>query len=299
MVWFQCEDCGENLKKPKLSNRFRICSASKLSCIDCGVIFEQQTVQGRAQCITEAEKYGPKGQVKTPNGSNAKPNKRTKEKPNINKVISTSSLVFLCNTKAISQQTLLLHAEGKKHRAKARAFHAKQQPEQMEASALDTKALTENKVNIESLENKPKGEAKPQDLPKDGHVQINSEASNGDIPSNKKRKLDVPVRDITEIQSVDDSSGKACNVVREDKAAFITDKEDNKRKIMWKKLIKAALKSVFLKMRKLQKLVLKALQESGVGDKSQLSEMLEHKIISYSRYTVENKYVHLVAKDRL
>lgn len=160
--------------------------------------------------------------------------------------LSLLSICSLCNTKAISQQTLLLHAEGKKHRAKARAFHAKQQPEQMEASALDTKALTENKVNIESLENKPKGEAKPQDLPKDGHVQINSEASNGDISSNKKRKLDVPVRDITEIQSVDDSSGKACNVVREDKAAFITDKEDNKRKIMWKKLIKAALKSVCL-----------------------------------------------------
>ncbi|KAH1067580.1 hypothetical protein J1N35_032567 [Gossypium stocksii] len=187
----------------------------------------------------------------------------------------------LCNTKATSQQTLLLHAEGKKHRAKARAFHAKQQPEQMEASALDTKALTENKANSESLENKPKGKAKPQDLPKDGHVQINSEASNGDISSKKKRKLDVPVTDITEIQSVDDSSGKACNVVREDKAAFITDKEDNKRKIKWKKFIKAALKSGrelsshevasrlskpdgVLKMRKLQKLVLKALQESGV-----------------------------------
>ncbi|MBA0835719.1 hypothetical protein Goarm_007984, partial [Gossypium armourianum] len=66
----------------------------------------------------------------------------------------------LCNTKVTSQQTLLLHAEGKKHRAKARAFHAKQS-EQMEASALDTKALTENKANSESLENKPKGEAKP------------------------------------------------------------------------------------------------------------------------------------------
>ncbi|MBA0865798.1 hypothetical protein Goshw_015461 [Gossypium schwendimanii] len=96
-----------------------------------------------------------------------------------------------------------------------------------------------------------------------------SEASNGDISSNKKRKLDVPVRDITEIQSVDDSSGKACNVVREDKAAFITNKEDNKRNIK---------PDGVLKMRKLQKLVLKALQESGVGDddKSQLSEMLEH-----------------------
>ncbi|MBA0835718.1 hypothetical protein Goarm_007983 [Gossypium armourianum] len=99
-----------------------------------------------------------------------------------------------------------------------------------------------------------------------------SEASNGDISSNKKRKLDVPVRDITEIQSVDDSSGKACNVVREDKAAFITSKEDNKRNIKWKK------PDGVLKMRKLQKLVLKALQEPGVGndDKSQLSERLEH-----------------------
>ncbi|KAG4197578.1 hypothetical protein ERO13_A05G032100v2 [Gossypium hirsutum] len=294
MVWFQCEDCGENLKKPKLSNRFRICSASKLSCIDCGVIFEQQTVQGRAQCITEAEKYGPKGQVKNQMVQMQNPTSEQRKNPILIRLSQRPPwFCSLCNTKAISQQTLLLHAEGKKHRAKARAFHAKQQPEQMEASALDTKALTENKVNIESLENKPKGEAKPQDLPKDGHVQINSEASNGDISSNKKRKLDVPVRDITEIQSVDDSSGKACNVVREDKAAFITDKEDNKRKIMWKK------PDGVLKMRKLQKLVLKALQESGVGDKSQLSEMLEHKIISYSRYTVENKYVHLVAKDRL
>ena len=27
MVWFQCEDCGENLKKPKLASHFRCCSA--------------------------------------------------------------------------------------------------------------------------------------------------------------------------------------------------------------------------------------------------------------------------------
>lgn len=31
MVWFQCEDCGDNLKKPKLPNHFRTCSASKVS----------------------------------------------------------------------------------------------------------------------------------------------------------------------------------------------------------------------------------------------------------------------------
>ena len=31
MVWFQCEDCGENLKKPKLAGHFRSCSAYKVT----------------------------------------------------------------------------------------------------------------------------------------------------------------------------------------------------------------------------------------------------------------------------
>jgi cell growth-regulating nucleolar protein len=91
MVWFQCEDCGENLKKPKLAGHFRSCSAYKvtrrlslsglyftprgfslligiltcdcatvwfgfvqLSCIDCGAVFSQDTVQTHTQCISEA-----------------------------------------------------------------------------------------------------------------------------------------------------------------------------------------------------------------------------------------------------
>jgi cell growth-regulating nucleolar protein len=79
MVWFQCEDCGENLKKPKLAGHFRSCYASKLSCIDCGEFFSQDTVQGHTQCISEAEKYGPKGQSKPSNGAWGKPDK---PKPN-------------------------------------------------------------------------------------------------------------------------------------------------------------------------------------------------------------------------
>lgn len=30
MVWFQCESCGENLKKPKLQGHFRGCAARKV-----------------------------------------------------------------------------------------------------------------------------------------------------------------------------------------------------------------------------------------------------------------------------
>lgn len=39
MVWFQCEDCGDNLKKPKLPNHFRMCSASKVLCFFFLLIF--------------------------------------------------------------------------------------------------------------------------------------------------------------------------------------------------------------------------------------------------------------------
>ncbi|XP_012478714.1 UBP1-associated proteins 1C [Gossypium raimondii] len=321
MVWFQCEDCGENLKKPKLPNHFRICSASKLSCIDCGVIFGQQNVQSHTQCMTEMEKYGPKGQGKTPNGSISKPNKQTREKPDIDINVGLSQrppwFCSLCNTKATSQQALLLHADGKKHRAKARAFHAKQQPKQMEESAPDSKVSAENNENGELPENKSVGDAKSQDLPEDGQPQINSEATKGDVPSNKKRKLDASVTDGTEKTSVGDSSvemgngevddakGKAKkskhNVVKEDKVEAASTKEDKKKKIKWKKLIKDTLKSSpdgVLKMRKLEKRVLKALQESGVDeDKSQLSEILQHKITSNDRFSFDGKYVRLAAKD--
>ncbi|KAL0345061.1 UNVERIFIED_CONTAM: UBP1-associated proteins 1C [Sesamum radiatum] len=155
MVWFQCEDCGDNLKKPKLPNHFRVCSAYKLSCIDCGQVFGQQDVESHTQCITEAEKYGPKGQGNALNGSNTKPKKDSKPKPEVDINVGLSErppwFCSLCNTKATSKQALLLHADGKKHRAKARAFHAaKQQPN----DTAGTKGSSENNAKAEAPENK-------------------------------------------------------------------------------------------------------------------------------------------------
>jgi len=42
MVWFQCEDCGENLKKPKLPNHFRMCSATKVFSIFPFFLFKKK-----------------------------------------------------------------------------------------------------------------------------------------------------------------------------------------------------------------------------------------------------------------
>ncbi|XP_021902068.1 UBP1-associated proteins 1C isoform X1 [Carica papaya] len=326
MVWFQCEDCGENLKKPKLPNHFRICSASKLSCIDCGEIFGQQSVQGHTQCITEAEKYGPKGQAKPLNGTTAKPNKDSKQHPDFDINVGLSErppwFCSLCNTKTTSKQTLLLHADGKKHRAKARAFHAKQQPEETEESVPDMKVPTENASKAELLDNKHLGN-KVDGLSKSVPSHGSSDVGNGDLTSNKKRKLDAPRDDGTQKKSGNSTSNKVGDgeVIQVEKvkteeesrikkAKYVSKKEDEvvqaskdikKKDIKWKKLIMSALKSNpdgVLKMRKLRKLVLKSLQESGVADdEAQLSDKLEHKINSSARFTIDGKYVRLVASD--
>ncbi|KAJ0029808.1 hypothetical protein Pint_13446 [Pistacia integerrima] len=389
MVWFQCEDCGENLKKPKLPNHFRICSASRLSCIDCGEIFGQQSVQSHTQCITEAfqmngsyiilvrlpgffrelyfimrvkfmisswkmtsayfsgkiyfqEKYGPKGQNKVSNGTTPKSNKDSKQKPELDINVGLSEqppwFCSLCNTKATSRQTLLLHADGKKHRAKARAHHAANQPKQSE-EAPDMKLSMENTAKGEVSNNKHVEEPKVQDFHKDETMHINTETVDENLPSSKKRKHHASENDGTRKKAGSEASGEAGNgeviqaeeaerslkkvknnVLKEDKLAECISaniSEDCKTQIKWKKLIKSALKTLspnlhlpfvlafvkqhsdgVVKLKKLKKLVLKSLQESGVqGDKTQLSNMLEQKINSSSRFTVDGKYVRLVAKD--
>ncbi|XP_031114582.1 UBP1-associated proteins 1C [Ipomoea triloba] len=307
MVWFQCEDCGDNLKKPKLPGHFRVCSAFKLSCIDCGEVFSQQTVESHTQCISEAEKYGPKGQGKTPNGKNAKPNNETKQKPDVDINVGLSDrppwFCSLCNTKATSKQTLLLHADGKKHRAKARAFQAaNQQPGKNEATNPDATHSTDNNPKEDAPE------AKANEEPKELNP---SEAENEKLQSNKKRKVEVSDNGAVEQRvggetSVDLGNGEVIQVVRENhvkRAKTIPGEEDiaSGKKIKWKKLITSALKSNpdgTLKFKKLEKAVLKSLRESGfTDDESQVKEVLEKKINKSSRFAVEGKRIRLVAKS--
>ncbi|KAL2338752.1 hypothetical protein Fmac_013198 [Flemingia macrophylla] len=314
MVWFQCEDCGDNLKKPKLSGHFRTCSAYKFSCIDCGEIFGRDTVQDHTQCITEAEKYGPKGQGKTLNVATAKPNQDSRQRPEVDINVGLSErppwFCSLCNTKATSKQTLLLHADGKKHRAKARAFHAsKQQPVEADNSAPDAKVAVETAPNDEARDNK---NGEQPTLP-ESSKQDNSKPRNEISSAKKKRKLeeleDDLVKKTRNDTSVDMGNGEVIQgeeIKGESnlkKKGMVESRCTSavKNKIKWKKIIKSALKSHpdgILKMKKLRKVVLKELQESGIEvDEAELSEALEQKINSSSRFAVENKYVRLLAKD--
>ncbi|XP_073052394.1 uncharacterized protein [Primulina eburnea] len=326
MVWFQCEDCGDNLKKPKLHNHFRMCSASKLSCIDCGKVFGQQTVEGHTQCITESEKYGPKGQGKAPNGTtNTKSKNDSKQKPEIDVNVGLSDrppwFCSLCNTKTTSKQTLLLHADGKKHRAKARGFHAsKQQP----VDAVGTTDLTQKNAINEVPESNGLWESRDQNSSKVTSLHDNLEVETHSLKSDKKRKLEESKGDGAKLktggETSTDGNGEVIQIQQTEtevtkglkkakncmtKGIAILDstskKENLEKKIKWKKLVTSFLKSEsdgVVKFKKLGKSVLKCLKESGFAeDKNQVFEMLEQKISSSSRFTYDGKYVRLVTSS--
>ncbi|KAL1563353.1 UBP1-associated proteins 1C [Salvia divinorum] len=318
MVWFQCEDCGDNLKKPKLPTHFRQCSAFKLSCIDCGQVFGQHDVESHTQCITEAEKYGPKGQGNAANGMNTKPKKDAKQRPDVDINVGLSErppwFCRLCNTKATSKQALLLHADGKKHRAKARGFHAKQQGNVTVETNVSAGNNATNKV---SVNNEMGGylNSSVVDPPCDG-----SAVENNSLESNKKRKLEASENgDANHKSEVDVSAelgnvkvlqvqGQEIDVTKSSKKAKLSAKEEHTKldsaadkdackNIKWKKLIVSALKSNpdgAMKLKKLKKFVVKSLKDPGYAqDKNQVTEMIEQKIESSSRFVVDGKYVRL------
>lgn len=153
----------------------------------------------------------------------------------------------LCNTKATSKQTLLLHAEGKKHKAKARAIHAaQQQPKQMEEYAPDTKLPYDNLPKGELLDNKGVEEPKLQD-PSDVDVGCNNfEAQNGTLPSKKKRKSDegASLRKKVKYDTLAELGTGEVIQTEADELAEPASADKKFKKIKWKKLITSALKSV-------------------------------------------------------
>ena len=141
MVWFQCEDCGESIKKPKLQSHFHQCRASRFSCIDCLLVFDRSTVMHHTSCVTEHEKYAlsatkPGGfassgfnsaSVSGANGANsgeAVGLEHTSSRP--------PWKCFLCNVNCTSKENLLAHAASKKHRNKYKRTLCQEVPAQQQ-----------------------------------------------------------------------------------------------------------------------------------------------------------------------
>ncbi|KAI7859940.1 hypothetical protein BDC45DRAFT_530396 [Circinella umbellata] len=56
MVSFQCDFCGDVVKKPKLDQHRNRCH-STFTCIDCSTTFQDTSYKSHTSCISEAEKY--------------------------------------------------------------------------------------------------------------------------------------------------------------------------------------------------------------------------------------------------
>ncbi|KAL6748641.1 hypothetical protein V8C86DRAFT_1798146 [Haematococcus lacustris] len=133
MVWFQCDVCSDTIKKPKLANHFFSCSSHSFTCVDCCQSFDRSSCKAHNVCVTEHEKYA-LGATK-PGGSAAQGFKQTTQPNSSNQGPSEpSGLEFLstrppwkcsvCNVNCTSQETLLGHAAGAKHKRRARAASA-------------------------------------------------------------------------------------------------------------------------------------------------------------------------------
>lgn len=140
---------------------------------------------------------------------------------------------------------MLLHADGKKHRAKARGFHAKQQA----SNTVETNGSAENNAPNKVPENKDLDDSKDLNPSKVAPPCDGSEVENNSLESNKKRKLEASENAIqlkgaeTEVTN---GLKKAKLSAKEEntKQDSIADKDVCKKKIKWKKLIASALKSV-------------------------------------------------------
>lgn len=296
-------------------------------------MYDRQSVQDHTQCITEVEKYGPKGQGKASNGTSAEPKSKSKANLDIDTNVGLSShapwFCSLCNTHTTSRQTLLLHADGKKHRAKARAFHAKQQPSQTEESTPNEKASTDNHSTGESVDANgakivngligdpekagavfsPESE-KVSSAKKRKFVATGSEGagknegnclgdlSNGEVVQAERTEPDGEPQTLSKKKKHNGEILHSEDHISERGHA----KEASNHKIKWKKLITSILKlnsDGVVKMKKLRKLVSKALQESGITlDEAELRDILAHKINSSSRFILDDKLVRLASESR-
>lgn len=256
---------------------------------------------------------------------NTKPKTDAKQKPEVDINVGLSErppwFCSLCNTNATSKQTLLLHADGKKHRAKARAFHAKQQA----SDTVGTNGSAENNAANKVAENKDLGDSRDLNSSKVAPLCDGSGVENNSLESNKKRKLEASENGDAYHKSEVNSSAELGNgndiqikkaeteVTKGSKKAKLSAQEEHakldstadkdvcKKEIKWKKLITSALKSNpggSLKLKKLKKIVVKSLKDCGYAeDKNKVTEIIDQKIDSSSKFVVDGKYIRLATSS--
>ena len=166
MPWFNCDSCGDTVKKPKIDAHARSCAAESFTCIDCSCTFDYRGVKAHVSCVTEHEKYalaatkpgGAGARVNAARGGGGGGGGGTGAEAFGEEFLATGPpwKCACCNVTCTSQETLLGHAAGKKHKSKARGARARAGGG--DGSAGDAKEEDEDTAKPESEQKKEKKE---------------------------------------------------------------------------------------------------------------------------------------------
>eukprot|EP00898_Chlorokybus_atmophyticus_P002010 jgi/Chlat1/280/Chrsp1S03058 len=310
MVWFQCDGCGDSVKKPKLAGHLSSCRSSRtVSCIDCGVRFSAKDAHTHTQCISEAEKYGPKSQQQ--NGANGS----TKGSVNGAALAGAPNRLglstrppwhcSLCNVSATSEETLLAHASGKKHTNKAKAAQRAQdaQPAETTVSSQQEEAANEPAKSSPQVTHKRKQEEAAHGANGNvtGTVEVKATVQSEqtqvteivtDVAVKRKKQKKKQQEEITITVHTENGSGEHQNGA---------DEQSLPEKLKWRRLITAELKQAPEKEMKLKALKRKVLAvavqqlQGDSVDEEQLAATFDEKVNSCSKFVVEGNCVRLAA----
>jgi hypothetical protein len=120
MVTFSCDLCADAVKKPKAVQHMMRCRAT-MTCVDCGKVFDANSVNMHNSCVSEAEKYqgklyaGPKHSEGNAQGSCA-------PAASIDQSLIRGPpwLCKMCNVSCSGRDNLIAHHQSKKHVNKAK-----------------------------------------------------------------------------------------------------------------------------------------------------------------------------------
>lgn len=152
----------------------------------------------------------------------------------------------LCKTTTTSKQTLLSHADGKKHRAKAKAYHASQKQangvEQTPKETVGAPVTESAQVNNERSTENERG------VDNDAAKRKRANDTTSEEPDNTKRPNNLSVNSGEVVQSSnEEAETKAKSKGTKDELVSSANlKGSKKQKIKWKKIITKVLQTVGL-----------------------------------------------------
>jgi cell growth-regulating nucleolar protein len=150
----------------------------------------------------------------------------------------------LCNTTTTSQQTLLLHADGKKHRAKAKAFHASQKQANGAEQTADVKDSGAVPTKASAPVNGGESDDHERDEEKDAGKRKRMDDMAIEEPDDTKRQHLTSSSIGEVIKSEDGKSENKTKGIADELTGGGDCKSVQKQKINWKKIITKTLKTV-------------------------------------------------------